>query len=340
MGTSRVRMRFRNLLWKHQSLHTTYAKTVLRYKKIRTYPVDLNFELTTRCNSKCAYCPRSKLIRKGVRTIGDMDFALVRKIVAEFSTVKNRYTHIAPVGLGEPLLYPRFMDVIHLLRKYFPKASITIDTNAIALNEEVAKKIISSGLDTVIVSINSWGKENYKTLNGVDRFNLVVDNVKHFLLMKGKRSPRVAIQILDIDANREKIEEFRNFWAPFLNENDSIYVRPLNDFGGTIVVEHFVSKRFQKGKRFPCSSLFATTMIDKDGFIYPCCMGVAYGPDVDICLGNIRNVSIREVYDGEKIQKLRKLHKKNRYDQIYPCNICESWRGMNNSFFDLCGRWI
>ena len=59
-----------------------------------------------------------------------------------------------------------------------------------------------------------------------------------------------------------------------------------NDFGGRVSQNTFIKEVAHK-RRYPCAALFSTIMVDKDGFIYPCCMGVAHGRESDICLGNI-----------------------------------------------------
>jgi hypothetical protein len=176
-------------------------------------------------------------------------------------------------------------------------------------------------------------------IHGVDALPTVIENTKRFLQMKGNRKPRAIIQILDIDINKERIRKFIEYWRPYLNKNDRIYIRPINDFGGRISLRDFyLHPKYRK--RFPCQELFTTVMVNKEGFIFPCCMGVAYPPDVDICLGNIQNVNLIEAFKGEKIRKIRKLHKIEKYNSIYPCNVCGSWNVMNNMFFRVGRRWI
>jgi MoaA/NifB/PqqE/SkfB family radical SAM enzyme len=317
-----------------------YAKVILRYNIMtKNYPIDINFETTTACNLKCKYCPRYELIRKGVRDAGHMDYDLVNKIIRDMSKISDKRFSICPVGLGEPLLYPQIYDVLKLLRERFPRARIHINTNAVLLDEESSKELIKTGIDDIIFSINIWDEELYERYHGVDALPDVIENVRRFLQMKGDRKPRAVLQILDIDINKERIGAFMRYWKPYLNENDVIYVRPICDYGGRISLNDFISQQKDK-KRYPCQALFTTVMINKDGFIFPCCMGVAYPPDVDICLGNVQNINFIEAFRGEVARNLRKLHKTEKYDSIYPCNVCGSWKVMKNIFFKVGGRWI
>jgi hypothetical protein len=206
------------------------------------------------------------------------------------------------------------------------------------LDEDSSKELIETGIDDIIISVNTWNRELYKMIHGADALPNVIENTKRFLQMKGNRKPRAIIQILNIDINKGRIGEFMEYWRPYLNENNSIYIRPINDFGGRVSLKDFIYTRNRK--RFPCPALFTTVMVNKEGFIFPCCMGVAYPPDVDICLGNIQNVNLIEAFKGEKVRELRRLHKIEKYDSIYPCNVCGSWNVMNNIFFKVGRRWI
>jgi MoaA/NifB/PqqE/SkfB family radical SAM enzyme len=264
-----------------------------------------------------------------------MDYDLVSKIIKDLSKISDRKFSICPVGLGEPLLYPEIYGVLKLLRERFPKACIHINTNALLLDEDSSKELIETGIDDIIFSINIWNRELYKMIHGADTLPNVIENTKRFLQMKGNRKPRAIIQILDININKGRIREFMEYWRPYLNKNDSIYIRPINDFGGRISLERFSSNSKQETFRFPCPALFTTVMVNKEGFIFPCCMGVAYPPDVDIGLGNIQNVNLIEAFKGEKVRELRRLHKIEKYSSIYLCNVCGSWNVMNNIFFKV-----
>jgi pyruvate-formate lyase-activating enzyme len=267
------------------TINSIYAKSIQRYKISRGYPADVNFELTTACNLRCKYCPRNELVKKGVRSVGHMDYDLIGKIVKDLSKISDKKFNITPLGLGEPLLFPGLCDVLKTLRLRFPKANISINTNALLLDEETSKELIKTGIDEIVFSINIWDREKYKVIHGVDALPLVIENVKRFLQLKGAGKPHAIVQILDIDVNKGRIDWFYRYWKRYLNRGDSIYIRPINDFGGRVSLKDFVSIPKQRN-RFPCPELFSTVMVNKDGFIFPCCMGVAYSPDVDICLGN------------------------------------------------------
>ena len=328
---------------KHPSLLKVAAYPVRFVSRGQTklFPWNLNFELTTRCDSRCVYCPREKVIKKGIKNVGDMDFNIIQRTVQEFSDIPpHNNMKVGPVGLGEPLLYPRFVEVVKLLRDAMPYAFIHANTNGISMNKNMCEKLVDSGLDSLIISINAHDRAVYKKLAGVDKFNIVVENIKFFLKIKGSHLPSVHVQMLDMDVNKPFLQAFSDFWTPHLNDNDTVYFRPFGDWGGLIRQEDFVSQRGRR-KRFPCPALFSLIVIDKDGFVYPCCMGVPYGSESDLCLGNIMDKGIKQMYLREnKIWRLRKLHKRSEFDKIDACEHCGDWANMKNIFFNFAGKWV
>ncbi len=136
-------------------------KLVYRKRLFKDLPDGITVGLTSRCNSLCSYCPKSK----GIGIDGkDMDFELFKKIIDEAANVLN-LKQVCPVGFGEPLLYPKLFDAIKYIKEKNQKIRVVITTNAILLNEENVQKIIKSGLDQISLSINSFGLEKYRFLN-------------------------------------------------------------------------------------------------------------------------------------------------------------------------------
>lgn len=333
----------KNFIKKNKSLYTLTKsvrdKTLARFSRLTRYPTHLNFEPSTKCNSRCAYCGREKVLKERIRTLGDMEYELAERIAYEFSTIDEGRINVGLDGLGESILNPRFFDMVKVMREKLPTASLQLNTNAIGLTEEIAKKIIDSDIDLLIISQNAHNKDIYKSINQVDTFDRVIENTKRLLTLKGNSKPDVIIQILDIDENRKYFKEFEDFWRPHLNKNDKLYFRPFHDFGGSIKTDDFI--RIDHKKRYPCLSLFSTIMVDKDGYIYPCCIGIIKGHKSDICLGNIKKDSLRDIYDKKsRIHELRELHKKNECQRIDACRDCNSWKVMPNIFWRIGKRWI
>lgn len=270
-----------------------------------------------------------------------MDFEVTRRIVQEFSSLPpQKNMTVAPVGLGEPLLHPRFFEIVELLRNAMPYAIIHANTNGISMDKPKCKRIVNCGLKLLTISINSHDRETYRKLNGVDKFDTVVENTKTLLRIKGSRQPNVIIQILDIDINKPHYQELIDSWTPHLNTNDSLRLQPFDNWTGQIRKEEYTKKKSRK-KRYPCPALYSTVMVDKDGYVFPCCESMIHGSESDLCLGNITKKGIKQMFLKEDhVWRIREIHRKNEFEKLDACKDCSAWEVMSNIFLDIAGSWM
>ena len=119
------------------------------------FPLHLDIELTNICNLKCSMCFQKYMkSNKGL-----MKWALYKKIIDE-GAVKG----LAAIKLqvrGESFLHPDLMRCI----KYAKEKGIMdvqITTNGTLLDEEKSRKIIESGLDMIIFSLDSNHRISYE----------------------------------------------------------------------------------------------------------------------------------------------------------------------------------
>jgi MoaA/NifB/PqqE/SkfB family radical SAM enzyme len=305
----------------------------------RQYPRVINIELTTKCNSRCNYCGREKLIADKMRSVKDMDFGLFKQIIDQIKEIPEIPERIVPVGLGDPMLYPQFPRALAYLRSVLPDHFVQMTTNGIYFPASHQEALISHGINKLVISINFFSKEMYARHNGIDKLDQVVANAIQFLKIKGRRSPAVTLQILDIEDNRKDIQSFKTFWQTHLNAADRILVRPFNDFGGTIDAGRFITLKKQKF-RYPCPQIFDHLMINVDGYCFPCCMGITATNDDSLCIGNIKSQTIQGFFrEGARVHQIREMHKTDVYDRLPKCRSCDTWSYGDNMFFRKAGRW-
>jgi len=148
-------------------------------------------EVTNRCNLDCTICYR----RAYLKEVGDMDFSLFKKIARAIKGAKL----ICCQGGGEPLLHPRIFDMLDYLREVSDPETIVMTTNATVLDREMARRLASSKLDTLHVSIDGSDRETYERIRGFD-FNQVVENVRHFKSISRIRT------VINFTAMKETLE--------------------------------------------------------------------------------------------------------------------------------------
>ncbi len=110
-------------------------------------------------------------------------------------------------------------------------------------------------------------------------------------------------------------------------EKPFITVGMLNPEGGTYNIPEGVDnnnvgevKDLQEGGRAPktCYELYNRLSIDWDGRVVACCGSY----DRQMLLGKVYKQTLKEVWDGKKLQTYRALEQKHRLDLVPLCNHC------------------
>jgi radical SAM protein with 4Fe4S-binding SPASM domain len=261
-----------------------------------------------------------------------MEPEIISKVVKEFASISEwQKVSLAPVGVGEPLLFSDFFNVLKQFKNIMPNVPTFVITNGITLDKENCKKMIESGIERFLISLNFNDKSSYLEYNGVDKYDVVVKNTKIFLKMKGNRNPATSIQMLDVTSNKPRFQQFIREWTPYLNPNDTATLKVCDNWTGTIDRTRFTDTK--PPSRYPCPMLYSMVIVNVDGYVFPCCQGMTRGPESPVCLGNIMDKTIRQIYtQDDTIWTLRRLHEHGTYDGL-PCKECFAWSMVPNIFF-------
>jgi len=73
---------------------------------------------------------------------------------------------------GEPMMYPRFAELVASLRKIDEVQTISVQTNGTLLNPEKIAQLESAGLDRINLSLHALDPELARILAGVDWFDV------------------------------------------------------------------------------------------------------------------------------------------------------------------------
>ncbi len=84
---------------------------------------------------------------------------------------------IAFMGLGEPLLHPRFLDMVRLAKDRGLRVEVT--TNALLLERELAAGLLDAGLDQLVVSIDGASAEAFGRVRSGASLERVVEHVRY-----------------------------------------------------------------------------------------------------------------------------------------------------------------
>lgn len=299
--------------WEYRKNWSEYPKNL----HVSDFPLHLDIETTSFCNLECTMCPRTIQKNKGVDYLEkDLEGATVfpldlyKKIIDEGS--ENGLCSIKFQYLSEPLSDPHIVE-----RVRYAKEKGIIDTmfntNATLLDEEMSYKILEAGIDDIFFSVDSIVPDKYNKIRVGAEYQQVVENIKNFMKIKkenGYKKVQTRVSMVVLPGTPEKeVEAYQNFWLPIV---------------GIVGFDEWVNHSLSRGEyqdynpNFICAQPFQRIIITYDGICTPCC-----ADDVRAySIGDVKKNTIKEIWHGEKLQKLRDAHINSRYTDIDICKTC------------------
>src|SRR5919199_2359088 len=149
-------------------------------KAWRRYLVELpgyvQIEPVGQCNLRCQMCPiQFRQDGPPFGPVAFMPFDAFTRTLDQFANV----TELHLQGLGEPMMHPRFFDMVH----YAAGRGIRVTTNSnlTLLSRQRAERCAASGLDTLFVSVDGATPTTYERIRVRSRFERVVRNLEGLL---------------------------------------------------------------------------------------------------------------------------------------------------------------
>jgi radical SAM protein with 4Fe4S-binding SPASM domain len=284
-------------------------------KKTNGFPKRILLELTSKCNSFCTMCPRNVLTRKQEH----MDTQLAKSAIKQLA--EGGISGLWLYNIGESLLHPDFFEILDYCRTFDSLGTIWLSTNGGILDEEMRERLLDQPVDILNYSVNSMSEEQFRKITKNLDFYLVQNNLKAFVKRKkelGKSKPIIRAQMIEIPYVLHEIEDFKREYG---QKVDIISINKLEVFSQNVEAnnpdEEFVNTSISKCNRLEREDFF----IFSDGSV-SCC-----DTDFDCALniGNIKEQSIKEIYEGEKYQGLIRQYHEGRLHEQKLCSRCRDF---------------
>jgi MoaA/NifB/PqqE/SkfB family radical SAM enzyme len=286
----------------------------LRYRRVPTFPKTIQIETFSGCNAACIFCDWR--INKDTVPRGKMNDTLFRKIIDECAL--HSVQRISPFLTNEPLLDKALEDKLIYIRKKIPRIRLVLNTNGSLLSEERSRSLIDSKtLNTIYISFQGITKDTYeKSMVGLD-FNRNLHNV-NFLLdyLRGTRlkRPKVRITMVKTRLIEDQIQDSLRYWK---NRGVEATYTVLQNRAGSVDEARDLATSGLK-RYLTCDRPFRETGITFDGQMLLCCVDYAR----HAVLGDVRERSIFEVWNDEKVVALRRTFLKGNLNEIASCRGC------------------
>jgi radical SAM protein with 4Fe4S-binding SPASM domain len=283
------------------------------------FPPKVQLEVTNRCNLRCIMCTRNQMERPQ----GDMSPEVVRKVADE--CCREPGTVVSLYFLGEPLLnrdLEQMAACLASVKDYSqPPLVFGIQTNAMLLNRERTRTLLEAGLRHFAVSLDGLEGDLERVRPGAS-YPVVEQNVLDLLSLgeeMGLDDLEVHISKLCDDPAAEEVRRFREIWQPRVKQVHLIGISKVegNAYMAADGQIEQVKPRAPSPNRSYCGQ-GQRLLIHWNGDFAFCCSDI----NGEIKLGNIRDHSIREIWNSPEMHRLRKQIKDGNYEGLAACQRC------------------
>lgn len=281
------------------------------------------------CNFRCKFCPTGdiELMKKVGRPLKIMDFELYKKIIDDICEFEKPIKVLRLYKDGEPLLNPRFADMVKYAKDSGCCEKIDTTTNASWLTPMGSIDIIEAGLDRINISIEGINDKQYKSFSDyVISWGYFIDNIKFFydnrkqceMIIKipgdslSERDKKRFFEIFGDICDGISIEHTMNCWNGFemegmkQNEEFGIYGQPIHEVD-------------------VCPYPFYSFSINSDGTASVCFLDW----NRKLLIGDVRKESVKEIWNGRKIYDWQEFFlKKKRREHTICANCSQLSHGM------------
>ena len=257
----------------------------------------LRLSITDRCNLRCIYCTpfgRENLVPAG-------QIMRFEEIVEAVKILSRRGIDRVRITGGEPLVRRGAEELVKMLRDNCNLKEITMTTNALLLREKLPL-LVHNGLNRINISLNTFKRDRFLQITGVDRFDEALSALKEALDV-----PELAVKINMVvlkGINDDEIEDFAAF--------------TLSHAAGVRFIEYFPVARGRRDLQFVPNSSVRERVVKKFGGLIPCDVkgsGPAVNFRIKDALGHVGFISARSEDFCHRCNRLRLTAK----GDLYPC---------------------
>lgn len=267
------------------------------------------------CNLRCHYCifgiPKEK--RGFISDCTTMPWESYIKSINDLTLFPSKIKVLRFVGIGEPLLHPRIVDMIRYAVNSQCANTVELLTNGIGLTSDMSDKLIAAGLQRLVVSLQGTSADHYLRTSQVSlNFEKFLANLTYFY--QHKTDTHIYLKVVDtaLDDDTDK----QRFFDLFGNICDTI--------GIEYTVPIHAESEFQEAREMTqfgqpvkeidvCPQPFISLQLNPDLNVVPC-----FSFEYPAILGNAKEQSLQDIWNGPEMEAFR-VSFLNRAK----CNVCQ-----------------
>jgi len=286
-------------------------------KNGKLIPSIIQIEPIFGCNASCIMCV---IDMPTTRKKMAMPMELFRKVVDDLVPYKDTIVQIDLFGLGEPLLDNHIFERIRYM-KAKGLQGIGISTNADLMHEGKQLFLLESGVDTVIVSIESTKKEVHERIRVNTNFERVIENANGLIKKRdaGNYNTKFVFRFISQDMNRDDWEEYKRYWDSRIDrrKGDQVNLYEVHNWVGEARVK--AGERSDDVEALGCYQVFDRAFILSDGTMSMCSCDLHHPY---VAIGNVADANVIELFNNSRMKKIRDIHLSGRKYSIDICKKC------------------
>jgi radical SAM protein with 4Fe4S-binding SPASM domain len=125
----------------------------------------------------------------------------------------------------------------------------------------------------------------------------------------------VVVQMVRMERNAGEVDNFMSFWSAVpgidqirIKEDETNLMRPD-------------ARHEAKERKHPCHLWRGPLYVKHSGHVYPCCQSYMLGGET---VGRVGEQPLEEIWNGETMQNMRRLHAAGREGEIDVCSRCRT----------------
>lgn len=294
---------------------------VLRILCEHRIPINVQFEITQKCNFDCYYC-----YEKNLRSSKEINLEQVKNILDQLEAMGILFVELTG---GEPLVRKEFLEILRYMNQkgFF----ISIITNGSCLTEEMAKEMANGNVASIRLSLLA-GEENVcdKLTNVQGSFQKTIGAAK---LLKKYNIPFTLTSVITKE-NVNLYEEYKQ-----LEEELGIKISYGMNVGTTLtgydpvkqyeltmehakMLEPFIKTngKVDNNAEYICGAGKCKFAIDNQGNIIPCAKSRSI-------IGNILEEKFEDIWNSERLKRVLE-QELTRNEKCLKCekrNYCEAF---------------
>ncbi len=261
-------------------------------------PPRVQIQTQAGCNGRCVFCPNEAVLDSDLPH-GKMPTELFHKIIDELAEIPPR--RIALYMMNEPLADKRIPEFVEYISRKVPTAKSQIITNGTYLNKALGENLVDAGLKQLKCSLQSLDDEINTKIMGYPAAKVIDNCIAFQQTLHEKRATKrtdFRVSMVVTAQNVDDIPETRRFWK---KHGVRLVTSALENRGGNIADVEEMNPTHDMRSMGNCIRPSRDLMILFNGEVPLCCVDWHR----TTILGDVSKQSIREVWRGAPVQKIR-----------------------------------